>query len=284
MKNRKVISVLLCMVLTVVTVFSGVVSVSADSTITRGNVSYSHVTGNASDQPLPATVKTAYVGEKLYLNMQVDKSQKVASVTFYVDPPGSQGMTKIGSETAKNYLRYAYKDYTVKETGKYSYKMVIKFTNGKSKNLTGSFTVKKKNASIPENTDKYSKKVSDFVSDSRWKNGIKWNASQKPKLSPYSAWGCCAYVCDFAKYVFNKNSYKDGTKFTKVSAIKSGDIIQISGHWFVVLERSGNTLKTAEGNVNNGKVRISSTTYKIKDNCLYQGSTKLSMLAGFHMK
>ena len=199
-KNRKWISILLCMALVVITVFSGAISVSAaSSTITRGNVSYSHVNGNASAEPLPATVKTAYTGDTLYLNMQVDKSQKVKSVTFYA---GKGTLTKIGKETATNYLRYAYKKYTVPNaTGTYSYKMSIVFTNGKKTDIIGSFTVNKK---ANNTSDNYSKKVSSFISDSRWKNGITWNGSQKPKISSYSAWGCCAYVCDFCKVRFRQ--------------------------------------------------------------------------------
>ena len=87
-----------------------------------------------------------------------------------------------------------------------------------------------------------------FISDARWKNGITWNGSQMPKLSTWPSYGCYAYACDFSMYMYGKRRYEDGTRFTNVNDIRTGDVVRISGHTFAVLERIGNDLRTAEGN------------------------------------
>lgn len=105
--------------------------------------------------------------------------------------------------------------------------------------------------------------IADFVNDARWCNGISWGDGQGPKLSSWSSSGCCAYVCDFVKYVYGHNSYKDGvTTFTNVNEIREGDVIYTGNHYFAVLGRSGNQLYTAEGSMD-GKVCISNTRYSI---------------------
>lgn len=137
-----------------------------------------------------------------------------------------------------------------------------------------------------EAASSYTTKVNKFLADSRWKNGVKWTASQKPKLSTYSASGCCAYAVDFCKYVFGKNSYTSGKKFTNPKDIKAGDVIKVTGsqHWFVVISRSGQKLKVAEGNWG-GKVVVSNGTYTIKGNTLYRNGKKFrTFSAGYHMQ
>ena len=147
---------------------------------------------------------------------------------------------------------------------------------------------KLKNVSDSSKNDSngYTQKVNKFLSDSRWKNGATWKASQKPKISNYSAYGCCAYAVDFCKYVFDKNSYTAGRKFTNPNDIKAGDVIKVtnSQHWFVVIDRNGNKLKTAEGNWG-GKVVVSNGTYTINGNKLYRsGKPFRTFSAGYHMQ
>ena len=137
-----------------------------------------------------------------------------------------------------------------------------------------------------KSNDNYTKKANAFLSDSRFKNGTKWGASQRPKISNYSASGCCAYAVDFCKYVFNKDSYRSGKKFTNPKDIKAGDIIKVtnSQHWLVVISRDGNSLKVAEGNWE-GKVVVSNGTYTIKNNQLYRNNKKFrTFSAGYHMQ
>lgn len=131
----------------------------------------------------------------------------------------------------------------------------------------------------------YDQKVNAFINDARWKNGISWGYYQKPKLSTYSSIGCCAYGADFAKYVFNKNSYRNGTYFTGVNNIKAGDILHLSQrHWIVVLYRNGNKLTTAEGNYSS-KTCISSNKYVINGNYIRcNNSTNYTLSAGYHMQ
>lgn len=96
----------------------------------------------------------------------------------------------------------------------------------------------------------YSSKVNSFINDSRWCDGIAWNDDQQPKMPGLDQfWGCAAYACDFARYVWGASSYHDGIQFYDFNEIRDGDIIHTGGHYYVVLQRTGNTLWTAEGNV-----------------------------------
>lgn len=121
-------------------------------------------------------------------------------------------------------------------------------------------------------TSTFNTKVQTFIADARWKNGIAWGDSQSPKLSGWSSKGCCAYAADFAAYVYGStNAAWTGagfTKFTNINEIRAGDIIHTSNHWFVVLSRDGNNLKTAEGNFDD-KVRISTDGWGIKNGKIY---------------
>ena len=131
-------------------------------------------------------------------------------------------------------------------------------------------TVPQANAAISSST--FAAKVQDFINDSRWKNGIAWGGSQKPKLSTWSSTGCCAYAADFVAYVYGSTSAawttSDFTKFTNLNEIRAGDIIHTSNHWFVVVERNGNTLRTVEGNFE-GEVRVTSDGWGIKNGKIY---------------
>lgn len=126
------------------------------------------------------------------------------------------------------------------------------------------------NAAISTST--FETKVQEFISDSRWKNGIAWGDSQKPKLSTWSSTGCCAYAADFVAYVYGSTSAawtsSDFTKFTDLNEIRAGDIIHTSNHWFVVLERNGDTFRTVEGNFDD-KVRVCSDGWGIKNGKIY---------------
>ena len=114
----------------------------------------------------------------------------------------------------------------------------------------------------------YDSKVNGFINDARWRNGIWWGSGQPPKLSTYSCAECFAYACDFTKYVYGINSLRSGSKYTNISEIRQGDVVYMTGHYFVVLYRDGDYLYTAEGN-NSSKVRIAKYGYKISNGRLY---------------
>lgn len=140
--------------------------------------------------------------------------------------------------------------------------------------------------STSSNTSSYSQKMNAFINDARWKNGTAWKSSQRPKLSSYNGTGCCAYTADFAKYVFNNNSPRGGSVFYNPKDIRSGDILYVNGssHWVVVLERNGNSLKTAEGNWNS-KVVISEGVYTVSGNTLMRNGSKFrTFQCGYHFQ
>ncbi|MCC8136643.1 MAG: Ig-like domain-containing protein, partial [Clostridiales bacterium] len=142
----------------------------------------------------------------------------------------------------------------------------------------------------------YNSKVSAFTSNSKWKDGVTWSEKQEPRSEPLSSnWpsqGCLAYACDFVKEVFGHSSYKaNATYFTDVSKIQAGDVIHYSNHYFVVLSRSGNKLKTAEGSYalktgGRKQVSISSSRYSIVSKngkyYLYKSDTKTYCTSNFY--
>ena len=97
-----------------------------------------------------------------------------------------------------------------------------------------------------------------FINDSRFTDGVSWGA-RTPKLSSWSSSGCCAYCADFAQYCYGDGNPNSGEKYYGAWDVRAGDIIYTQGngnygygeHWYVVLKRSGNSLYTAEGNVDN---------------------------------
>lgn len=127
-------------------------------------------------------------------------------------------------------------------------------------------------------------KMNQFINDSRWRNGIAWGGGQGPKLSTWSSSGCCAYAADFVRYVYGSNTLR-GTAYYNISEVRAGDVIQVPGHWFVVLGRNGNTLYTAEGNMG-GSVAVKNGRYTISGNVFSyrsaNGPATYTLTTGFH--
>lgn len=140
---RKLLTKITAVLLLVATLCS-LSSNPAFAATSRYNVSYSPVTCNASSGSLPSSVTTVYTGDKIYFNFQVDSSQKLKSVELYYMAPGSSSYSK-KTETATNYLRYAYFAYTVGNTaGTLKYYFKVTNTSGKTTTYsTQSITVKK---------------------------------------------------------------------------------------------------------------------------------------------
>ena len=79
-----------------------------------------------------------------------------------------------------------------------------------------------------------------FVNNDKWRDGANWYSD------------CSAYARDYTSQVFGYSDWTSGTRFTDASQIRSGDVIHDhfnTNHYFVVIERDGNKLYTAEGNV-----------------------------------
>lgn len=156
------------------------------------------------------------------------------------------------------------------------------YTSGKYK-----FTTKAKPKSNTGNASGKSSKIDQFLADGRWANGTSWGYYQRPKLSSYDSIGCCAFTADYVKYVYGKDSPRSGAKFTSTSEIRGGDVLEIDGHWLVVLSRSGNTLKVAEGNVRvkgSDVTRVSTDTWTISGNSLknkYENYYR-ALISGYH--
>ncbi len=144
----------------------------------------------------------------------------------------------------------------------------------------------------------YEVKINEFINDGRWKHGTWWGSGCRPKLSNWDSAECCAYVADFAAYVYGcygniRPQYcADFTAFYNPAEIRTGDIIHYNrtddywGHWFVVLKRDGNKLYVAEGNVD-GKVRISDNVRYIENGQLRNTSNSnwentITAFDGYH--
>ena len=135
----------------------------------------------------------------------------------------------------------------------------------------------------------YEEKVAAFLADSKYKHGLTWADGKTPNISGWKSWGCCAYCADFVAYVYGSKksawTTKDFYKYTDINDIKKGDVVHITGHWLVVLDRNGNSLKTAEGNFDD-KVRVTSNGWSIKDGKLYNiaAKKKCNFEYGYHYK
>lgn len=125
-----------------------------------------------------------------------------------------------------------------------------------------------------------------FISDSRWQNGVSYSSGRSPHISPFGSVGCCAYVADFAKFCYGKDNPTSGTYFNNVSEIRAGDILHItqsSGqHWIAVLKRDGNRLYTAEGAYAQ-KARVGWEGYTLNENSISDKWTGTWYLSdGYH--
>ena len=124
-----------------------------------------------------------------------------------------------------------------------------------------------------------------FLSDARWRPGAVYGGKQTPKLSPYNCKGCCAYAADFVKYVFGKDSPRDGVLYKNINQIRKGDVIVLANpsHWVIVVGRNGNSLNTVEGNWMGGKVDRSNGAYTIVNGKLLRNGKAFRTFAyGYH--
>ena len=281
-KSKHIVAVFLMIMLILgLMIPAAVPDVHAASKQTRSSVAASHVTGNASVANLPAAADLT-AGKTYYMNIQTN-NWKVTEMTLYVKVPGSSGFTRVGTERASNYITYAWLPYKFTKAGTYQYYWYLRSKDDGRLYTSGTKTVTVKAAS--GNTgNSYDQKVASFLSDSRFKNGISWGSGQTPKLSSYRSSGCCAYAADFVKYVFNKENPRKGTRFTATSSVRAGDVLHLNpNHWIVVLSRSGNTLRTAEGNAS-GKVVVSNSKYRISGNYIKSSYSSYRIADGYHFK
>lgn len=156
-------------------------------------------------------------------------------------------------------------------------------TEGSLKDDSLSVTVQQSDSSgCPKTPGEYFALSDAFVADERWCDGTTWGW-QMPKLSDWTAWQCYAYACDFTKYMYGVDNYEWGTYYASTSQIQTGDVVRAGGHSFVVLERNGNYLRTAEGNYG-GRVRVADPGYEITSEGLLQlGANRLlAFYKGYH--
>ena len=125
--------------------------------------------------------------------------------------------------------------------------------------------------------DDYDTKVRNFLNTPKYASGGK------------TTWDCFAYATQFVKYVFGKNSPRDGQRFTNPNEIRAGDVIHNvpqpgvnkSNHWLVVLYRNGDKLTTVEGNWTNHKTEYHTDVYTVSGR-VTRGQRTFS--EGFHFR
>ena len=256
----------------------------ADSGVTRWNISRSHATCNASSGGLPASVDSAAPGSTLYANFQVstEDSLRFNKATLYLRGPGQSSYTQMGVETARNFMRYCWLDFTIPssfKSGQADYYWLIHFNSGREQKFSGSITI---TGTSTNSGTSVSSRISNFLNDSRFKEGTSWGYYQRPKVSSYSSMGCCAYTADYVKVVFGKDSPRSGSQYSRASDMREGDVVVMSPqHWFIVISRNGNTIKVAEGNYDS---RVHIGTYTISGNSILRpnGSTYKTFSTGYH--
>ena len=267
-----------CTLLLVLALFASLTVLASAETGVRWNISYSHVSCNGDAGGLPAAVRTLNPGETVSANFQVTTaySLRFKEATFYLRGPGQSGYTAVGKDTAQNYFRYCWLDVKIPasfQSGKADYYWLVKYTSGRVEKYYGSIT-------ISGNTTMG--KINAFLNDSRWKDGSSWGYYQKPKISSYSGIGCCAYTADYVKYCYGKDSPRSGVQYNSASGIRAGDVVVTTPqHWLVVLTRTGNTIRVAEGNWDS---RVHIGTYTISGNQLLRtnGSVYKTFAVGYH--
>ena len=257
-----------------------VMPVSASSAV-DWNISYSPASGNLDTCALPASAETVNCGDRVYINLAIGNSGRLKEVRFFVKGPGEGSYHLAGTERARNYLRYAYTEYTVGWTaGTLYYYIEIDSVDGRS-GWTGEYSINVVNNGW-SHTPSVQDKINEFLSDSRWMEGKSWGYYQRPKVSGYGSIGCCAYAADWAKQIFGKNSPRDGAVYYSSGDIREGDIIYVTPqHWMCVISRSGDTIKVAEGNYNSS---VHVGTYIISGSSLYYTSWRYykSFSCGYH--
>lgn len=149
----------------------------------------------------------------------------------------------------------------------------------------------------------YDAKVQAFISTPAYANGAVWDWNTMSKLTAFPIGACDGYAYEFIKYVFNydlttlkqTNATADYQPYTSselsnASSIRAGDMLGLNfttygqdcGHVIVVLQRNGNQLLTAEGNMD-GRVVISNSWYYISNNTLQRrASTNMRITSGAH--
>lgn len=117
------------------------------------------------------------------------------------------------------------------------------------------------NSSVTNNTNNnivvksVSTKINEFIHDPRWKVNTSWGYYKAPYLVNQVndlPIGCAAYCADYAAYVYGASgaqAHRSGKSYDVTDEIRTGDVVAISGHWLVVLGRSGNVLDTISGNL-----------------------------------
>ena len=122
------------------------------------------------------------------------------------------------------------------------------------------------NDPISQPSGDYNSKVNNFINDSRYRAGTRWD-------------NCYTYASQFTNYVFGQSNPRNGSVFYSANEIRNGDVVHVnaaygkSQHWLVVLYRNGNNLTTIEGNWTNHTVRYSESAYKIQNGILYSGGS-----------
>lgn len=109
----------------------------AAKTQTHWAVCATPVTGNATQKKMPATLTSANGGNTVYINFQVDSSQKIKRIVFKVVNPGSSATKTLTTINFKNYGRYANVKYQLPNTtGTFKAFLTVTYSNGTKKNYT----------------------------------------------------------------------------------------------------------------------------------------------------
>ncbi len=123
----------------------------------------------------------------------------------------------------------------------------------------------------------YEKRVEEMLAEDAYQPGVHWDNDSKPLLASIGNGGCAALVTDFAAYIFNKGNFNAGEPFGNAAEIRSGDVIQLEGHYIAVVSRTGDKLFTFDGNFNS-TFRKSKTAFSVVNGELKGGK----FLGGWH--
>lgn len=241
---KKTMKRLLSVALTLAMIASLMSSAFAASSFSyRQNVSSSKVTRNASAGSLPSSA-TVYAGNSYYFNVQVYNSTKLKQAKLYIQPVGGSSYNYVGTETASNYMRYAWRKASVgSKSGTLYYYWKLIDTSGN--------VVKTTKTAVKVNAASYTQSTVQITSNGQVVdtfNGVQ----AKYRTCSYNdnsnaTYSCAAYVKRYYSAVYGvavsnlltgKTPAVSSGKIKKTTSPSVGDIGYCTnsggGHWFIV--------------------------------------------------
>ena len=129
MKNRKLISLIMALVMLCSIITMMPITASAADSFIEFNIAPNPCSANRSVSPLPAA-GSPVEGDTYYLNLAATDDYKLDWAEFYVKAPGDTSFTCIYRHDTSRYFRWVNYAYTLSSAGYYEFRVDIATTGG----------------------------------------------------------------------------------------------------------------------------------------------------------